>query len=313
MGNSLVSSLSLIDTSGVVIITIIVGMLCAGLGLTLYIRARYANIAAELARNDGGPGNFDSRFLARVVREALTAQRNAGSVNTQALVEQLVQSELRGLLIGERFVRASTGLVIILGLVGTFYGLSSSIGRLTSLLAGKTPVGADVTASLTEGLTQTLSGMSVAFSASLFGIVSAILMTLLGVFLNIGDRRAEVMVMVENYLDNVVFVLVRGNAEQAGPQSARGSSVQGGGQGVSPQLTALLAGFGESVSRLEGAVVHFESALGQFASSSRDFREFNHHLKDNIQRMSLSFGDLSDSLRQQAVAINGVVRPKDRS
>jgi hypothetical protein len=312
MGNSLVSSLSLIDTSGVVIIAIIVGMLSAGLVLTLYIRARYASIASELARSDGGPGSFDSRFLARVVREALTAQRNAGSVNTQALVEQLVQSELRGLLIGERFVRASTGLVIILGLVGTFYGLSSSIGRLTSLLAGKTPVGADVTASLTEGLTQTLSGMSVAFSASLFGIVSAILMTLLGVFLNIGDRRAEVMVLVENYLDNVVFVLVRGNVDPGAQQSAHGSPGHGSAQ-VSPQLAGLLAGFGESVSRLEGAVVHFESALGQFASSSRDFREFNHHLKDNIQRMSLSFGDLSESLRQQAVAINGVVRPRDRS
>jgi methyl-accepting chemotaxis protein len=88
--------------------------------------------------------------------------------------------------------------------------------------------------------------------------------------------------------------------------------MQGGAQ-VTPQLAGLLTGFGESVQRLEGAVVHFESALGQFASSSRDFREFNHHLKDNIQRMSLSFGDLSESLRQQAVAINGAVRPRDRS
>jgi hypothetical protein len=309
MGNSLFNSLSLIDTSGVIIITIIVAMLAAGLVLTLYIRARYASFAAELVRHDDGAGSFDSPFLTRVVRDALTAHRVAGGeVNTQGLVEQTVQSELRALLIGERFVRASTGLVIILGLVGTFYGLSSSIGRLTSLLAGKTPVGADVTASLTEGLTQTLSGMSVAFSASLFGIVSAIVMTLLGVFLNIGDRRVELMVQIENYLDNVLFARVRGGGAPGLP----GGLGQGALPGYAPQLSGLLAGFGESVSRLEGAVVSFESALSGFASSTRDFREFNHHLKDNIQRMSLSFGDLSDSLKQQALAVNAALRPKDR-
>jgi hypothetical protein len=275
----------------------------------LVIRARYAGFAAELARHEDSPGSFESAFLARAVRDALAAHRLAGAdINTQGLVEQTVQSELRALLIGERFVRSATGLVIILGLVGTFYGLSSSIGRLTSLLAGKTPAGADVTASLTQGLTETLSGMSVAFSASLFGIVSAIVLTLLGVFLNIGDRRVALMVQVENYLDNVLFARLRGGAAVGVP----GGPAHAGQLGGAPQLAGLLAGFGESVSRLEGAVVGFESALGGFAASTRDFREFNHHLKDNIQRMSLSFGDLSDSLKHQAVAINSALRPKDR-
>jgi hypothetical protein len=285
-------------------------MLVAGLVRTLIIRARYAAFAAELVRHDDSPGSFESAFLSRVARDALAAHRAAGAdINTQGLVEQTVQSELRGLLIGERFVRSATGLVIILGLVGTFYGLSSSIGRLTSLLAGKTPAGADVTASLTEGLTQTLSGMSVAFSASLFGIVSAIVLTLLGVFLNIGDRRVALMVQIENYLDNVLFARLRGGAVVG---AASGHAHAGQPLGGAPQLAGLLAGFGESVARLEGAVVSFESALGGFATSTRDFREFNHHLKDNIQRMSLSFGDLSDSLKQQAVAISSALRPRDR-
>ena len=72
-------------------------------------------------------------------------------------------------------------------------------------------------------------------------------------------------------------------------------------------------GFGETVARLEGAVAGFETALTQFASSSRDFREFNHHLKDNIQRMSLSFGDLSESLKQQTHVIGASLRARDQS
>jgi hypothetical protein len=43
----------------------------------------------------------------------------------------------------------------------------------------------------------------------------------------------------------------------------------------------------------------FEGALGTFAGNTRDFQEINLHLKDNIQRMSLSFADASDALRRR--------------
>ena len=81
----------------------------------------------------------------------------------------------------------------------------------------------------------------------------------------------------------------------------------------SSRLEHAVHGFSDSVTRLESAVTGFESALAQFASSSRDFREFNHHLKDNIQRMSLSFGDLSESLKQQTNVIGASLRGRDRS
>ncbi|MET0344263.1 MAG: hypothetical protein ABW252_24825 [Polyangiales bacterium] len=314
MSNPLFRSLSLVDTSGLVIITAILALLITGVVLTLLIRGRYASLERELARGGDAPSSLESPVLARVVREAIQAARAGGEVNTQALVEQAFQLELRGSLVGERFVKSMTGLVIILGLVGTFYGLSTSIGKLTALLSGKSAVAAsEVTASLTQGLTETLSGMSVAFTASLFGIVSAILLTLLGVFLNIGDRRAAVMVQIESYLDNALLPQVRGVADERG---ALQGGLQGGMAGAdvrvaaasSTRLEGAVHGFSDSVARLEHAVQSFESALGQFASSSRDFREFNHHLKDNIQRMSLSFGDLSESLKQQSSVIGASLR-----
>ena len=309
MGNPLLKSLSLIDTSGIVIITAILAMLLTGVVLTLITRARYATLDRELDRSGDAPATFDSPVLQRVVREAVAAARaSSAEVNTQAIVDQAFQSELRWLLVAERFVKSSTGLVIILGLVGTFYGLSTSIGKLTALLSGKTTAAAtEVAASLTQGLTETLSGMSVAFSASLFGIVAAIVMTLVGVFWNIGDRRAALMVQIESYIDNALLPQVRG-AMDGGPD-ARGVAPLGGAAS-SARLEHAVHGFSESVSRLESAVVGFETALTQFTSSSRDFREFNHHLKDNIQRMSLSFGDLSESLKQQTHVIGASLRDR---
>lgn len=302
MRNSLLSSLSLINASGMIIIAAIVVLLLTGVLLTLYIRARYAGIARDLRRGRDD-AQFDSRVLARIVQSSTEALRtSSGDINTQAIVEQSFQAELGGLLVGERFVKAMTGLVIILGLVGTFYGLSSSIGRLTALLSGQAPNAADVAASLTEGLTETLSGMSVAFTSSLFGIVSAVLLTLLGVFLNIADRRLSVMVQIEGYLDNTFMGAARASLRERGGLAPGASA---GHLQSDARVEHMVHGFGESVSRLSGAVNSFENALTNFASSTRDFQEFNLHLKDNIQRMSLSFADLSETVKQQVNTLRG--------
>ncbi len=295
MRNSLLSSLAMIPPSGIVIMAAIVVLLGSGVLLTMYVRARYALIARDLRRGRDNQ-EFGTRTLQRIVHEARDALRaGTAEINTQALVEHAVQTELSGLLTAERYVKATTGLSIIMGLVGTFYGLSSSIGRLTTLLSGEAPNVAEATAALTEGLTETLSGMSVAFTSSLFGIVSAVLLTLLGVFFSIADARQSLMVQIESYLDNT-FV-----AEALGAGGARAGAALHG----DARVERMLHGFGETVARLSGAVANFETALQTFSTTTRDFHEFNLHLKDNVQRMSLGFGDLSETLKQHASALRG--------
>jgi hypothetical protein len=60
---------------------------------------------------------------------------------------------------------------------------------------------------------------------------------------------------------------------------------------------------GEAMVRLDGTVVRFEAALQNFAKSTREFHEFNAHLKDNIARLSLAFGDLSETLKAHTNAM----------
>ena len=69
----------------------------------------------------------------------------------------------------------------------------------------------------------------------------------------------------------------------------------------------MIAEYQATSDALDAIVGRFEGALTTFSASTRDFREFNHHLKDNIQRMSLSFGDLSETLKQQSSQL----RPRD--
>ena len=297
MPSSIMDALSLVGTGGGLIIAATVASLFLGVGANLFLRARYASLEAEVAHRPEPQASFSHPVLNRILRDARDARVHSPEVTTQAIVEDSFQSELRGLLLAERFVRASTGLVIILGLLGTFYGLTSSIGQLIGLVAGEAEVTADVGTTISQGLTHSLSGMSVAFSNSLFGILAAVILTILGIFSNVTDQRTAVMIRIENYVDRLLA--------QESPASQSTSPVRLGGlTGARTEpLERIVVGFSESVARLENAVADFDTALQRFATNTRDFSEFNLHLKDNVQRMSLSFGDFSEALRTEIGAL----------
>lgn len=307
MRDALLGSLPLVGFSGYVVMLAIVTLVVVALIVTAHVRRRYGAMISDVRRNAGQvPPAFRSATLEQIAREVQTAAAQQGSdVNTPAIIESSLQVELSGLLAGERFVKAATGLTIILGLLGTFTGLTLSIGKLATLVSGTAPAVGDLTESLTRGLTQALSGMSLAFATSLFGIASAIVMTLAGVFFGVADRRTAFTVQLEDYLDNTLLAAWR---RPSAADDARGGATAiavGGAAGAA--LEGLVARFGQSVAALETAVGQFDGALRTFSGTTRDFREFNLHLKDNVQRMSLAFGDLSETLKREVGALTGTV------
>jgi hypothetical protein len=84
---------------------------------------------------------------------------------------------------------------------------------------------------------------------------------------------------------------------EAGGTGFPTSSVQ-----LDGRAAAAIETLGASVTKLQDSIVGFDAALVGFSENTRDFQEFNLHLKDNIQRMSLGFADLSDTLKQHAAA-----------
>jgi hypothetical protein len=234
MPTPILDGLSLVDSTGRIILATTVSSLLTAVAAHGFLRARYAALERDLLQNGEPRPHFSHPVLTRVVRETEEAARRSGERNTQAVIEECFHGELRPLLLAERFVRASTGLVIILGLLGTFYGLTLSIGKLVH-----------------RGLTEALAGMAVAFSNSLVGILSAVVLTVLGVVSNVTDRRTALMIQLETYLDRLLPDPALARRDAATP----------------------FAAFGESVARLEGAVARFESALRHFTANTKDLRE----------------------------------------
>jgi hypothetical protein len=75
--------------------------------------------------------------------------------------------------------RYMTGLLIFLGLLGTFWGLLKTIGAVADVIGAMTVGSGDVSAmfnNLKAGLALPLQGMGTAFSASLFGLAGALIL-----------------------------------------------------------------------------------------------------------------------------------------
>ena len=85
--------------------------------------------------------------------------------------------------------RYMTGLLVFLGLLGTFWGLIQTVGSVGGVIQGLKPTGdaASMFNSLREGLAAPLSGMGISFSSSLFGLAGSLVLG----FLDLQSSQAQ--------------------------------------------------------------------------------------------------------------------------
>jgi hypothetical protein len=87
--------------------------------------------------------------------------------------------------------RYMTGLLIFLGLLGTFWGLIETVGSVGNVLQGLN-VGGDASSvfdTLKEGLAAPLSGMGISFSSSLFGLAGSLVLGFLDLQMSQAQNR----------------------------------------------------------------------------------------------------------------------------
>ena len=89
--------------------------------------------------------------------------------------------------------RYIVNLLIFLGLLGTFYGLATTVPAIVDTIGNLSPrpgeTGGDVFARLQEGLQSQMGGMGVAFASSLLGLAGSLVVGLLELFAGHGQNR----------------------------------------------------------------------------------------------------------------------------
>ena len=157
--------------------------------------------------------------------------------------------------------RYMTGLLIFLGLLGTFWGLIETVTSVGKVIEGL-KVGGDAGAifdSLKEGLAAPLSGMGISFSSSLFGLAGSLVLGFLD--LQTSQAQNRFYTDLEDWLSTTVRDLGAGELTAAGaPVDLKASierlqlAISDGGS--SRAATTAMANLAEAI---QGLVQHMRT------------------------------------------------------
>ena len=165
--------------NGIILLTLVVGFLLYTVKIiSLSSEYRFMNSVAfgKLKLNDSSLNSYPiTKSIAK----------NLGIISSSKTITKTLEEILDELLSiiesGKDISKYLINLAVFLGLIGTFYGLLLTIGSVTNVIDGLSIEQQDFGVffnTLSDGLKSPLSGMTIAFSSSLFGLVTSLILGL---------------------------------------------------------------------------------------------------------------------------------------
>ena len=166
--------------------------------------------------------------------------------------------------------RYMTGLLIFLGLLGTFWGLLLTVASVSDVIGGMSIGSGDLNAlfeQLKSGLGKPLRGMGTAFSSSMFGLAGALVLGFLD--LTAGQAQNRFFNELEEWL--------------AGLTRLSSGALEGGDASVPVYVQALLEQTAENMENLQTILVRGEAGREQSSAA--------------VLALTEKIGTLSDTMR----------------
>jgi hypothetical protein len=178
--------------------------------------------------------------------------------------------------------RYMTGLLIFLGLLGTFWGLIETVGSVGNVINGLKP-GGDAGAifeTLRDGLAAPLSGMGISFSSSLFGLAGSLVLGFLD--LQTSQAQNRFYTELEDWLSTTV----------------RDLGIERDAPGIAPVAGAVPGDLKMSIERLREAITDggpHRASTTAMANLAEAIQGLVHHMRTEQQMIR----DWVDSQAQQ--------------
>ena len=147
----------------------------------------------ERFARDAGGHSYSAAPSLLAPLATLLRQRGARTQVSSTSSRSILDSVAQRIDEDREITRYIGNVLIFLGLLGTFYGLATTVPALVetirSLNPGEGESGADIFARLQSGLEAQLGGMGTAFSSSLLGLAGSLIVGLLELFAGHGQNR----------------------------------------------------------------------------------------------------------------------------
>ncbi|PZN59165.1 MAG: flagellar motor protein MotA [Proteobacteria bacterium] len=196
--------------------------------------------------------------------------------------------------------RYLVGLLVFLGLLGTFWGLLRTIGSISDTIQALDPGSGDASSmldALKQGLAAPLAGMGTAFSSSLFGLAGSLVLGFLD--LQAGRAQTRFYTELENWLSSVTDLssdiaisetAKMDSAEQIRLLSERLRHLQENG-GSNPRVASAMANLADGISGL----------VKNMRSEQQIMRDWVEAQSDEQKAMRHTLEKIADALKKQGV------------
>ena len=196
---------------------------------------------------------------------------------------------------GREISRYFIGLLVFLGLLGTFWGLLQTIGSVSAVVGGLDMTSLDfdqLMSQLREGLDAPLSGMATAFSSSLFGLGASLVLGFLD--LQLGQAMGRFFNEVEDWLSAFA---------RFGDSAGTGTGNQALAQGLSEEGARAMISLSRAIEQAESGRASHHSQLAQLNSQLAVMNENmarEARLTDQLAQLTTRLEMLQKSLETQS-------------
>jgi hypothetical protein len=191
--------------------------------------------------------------------------------------------------------RYTIGLLIFLGLLGTFWGLLDTIGSIRDVIGGLTIVGGDVSqvfSDLKSGLEKPLDGMGTAFSSSLLGLSGSLVLGFLD--LQAGQAQNRFFNNLEEWLSSITRL-------SSGSLSGEGDhSVPAYVQALLEQTADSLGHLQRTLTRGEESRIAVNNTLHQMSEKMATLTDHMRTEHQVMKSMAESQVGLNEALRRMS-------------
>ena len=240
---------------------------------------------------------------------ALLSDRGARHALTSGSMRSILDSVAVRIDEGRELTRYIINLLIFLGLLGTFFGLATTVPAVVDTIRSLAPTdeqsGMEVFDNLMRGLENQLGGMSTAFGSSLLGLSGSLVIGLLDLFAGRGQNRFYRE--LEEWLSSITKISAgdggSGEAMSSGVFQDAGAQMQSLGavltstseqiERLSKSMDALIAHGAQQADRTQGIVDEISRGQGQIVDAIARMQSEGEGILDAETRMRLRNMDTS--------------------
>lgn len=286
----------------------------------LNLKKLYISLQKDLELKIKNPNHSFKENINKQIYETFLIHRDRGleAINTQVIISEKIPVNIKML---EKLLQYIMSMVIVVGLLGTFVGLTGAIGSIKSVVDALEGTSVSIDNFLGQ-MTSPLGSMSTAFFTSISGIFSSILLKVFSIYSYQGYKE-HYLDSIESYLDNYVMsenvkdygkmileqsknmsIMVRNMCDNL--QGAFEKSLDTFSRNVGISATALNNSSKEldsTINKLSSALKDFNKPIETFNKNTVSFQNYYNRFGGQINNLHNEISEFSHSIEKHSQAI----------